>query len=116
MITQAQKLQFNPEQLSTWDEAKLIATHFLTPTFEGQIVGGGLKPVTNDPTTSGIYLPSWASGPGGFPEPAIGKARFYHFRFKNGFEGVNVGLVRELFSRYPSSPMYVLGRLKQEIG
>lgn len=106
---------FNPEQLTTWDEAKQIALHFKTPV-NGKLIGGGLKNLTSKVETSGIYLPVWVGGPGGFPEPRIGKARAYLFRFKNGFEGANVGLVRELFKKYPLSPGYVMGQLGKEIG
>ncbi len=105
---------FNPVQLSTWDEAKEIAKVFLIPV-DGSLIGGGLATLTNNVNTSGIYLPSWFSG-GVSPEPQIGNSKWYHFRFKNGFYGVNVGLVRDLFSRYPNSPLYVLSQLKKEIG
>ncbi len=114
MIKAKQLKDFNPAQLSTWDEAKVIAQHFLVQV-DGSLIGGGLATLTNDVNTSGIYLPSWTTGPNS-TEPQIGKAKWYHFRFKNGFYGVNVGLVRDLFSRYPNSPLYVLSQLKKEIG
>lgn len=114
-LTQSVSWSFNKDQLSTWEEAKLISQHFKVP-YNGLLIGGGLKPLTSFVSTSGIYLPPWTSGPAAFPEPRIGNARAYLFRFKNGMEGVNVGLVRELFSKYPLSPMYVLGELMREIG
>lgn len=106
---------FNPEQLATWTEAKDIALHFKNP-IQGRLIGGGLKPLTSKVETSGIYLPVWVGGPGGFPEPRIGSSRQYLFRFKNGFEGVNCGLVRELFKKYPTAPQYVMSELANEIG
>lgn len=115
MIKAHEIASFNPEQLATWDEAKLIAKHFLVP-FNGKLIGGGLKLLTSSPSTSGIYIYPWNGGPAGFPEPRIGKARGYLFRFKNGMEGVNVGLVRELFDKYPTSPWYVMNELAKEIG
>lgn len=106
---------FNPEQLATWTEAKDIALHFKIP-FQGRLIGGGLDPLTSKVETSGIYLPVWIGGPGGFPEPRIGNSRAYLFRFKNGFQDVNCGLVRELFKRYPTAPQYVMYELAKEIG
>lgn len=109
-------LAFNPEQLSTWDEVKKYR-NILNSTRDsnGFLVGGGVKVLTNDPLTSGGYLPNWAVGPGN-PEPQIGNSKWYHFRFNNNFEGVNVGLVRAMFGRYPTSPLYVIGQLRKEIG
>lgn len=109
-------ISFNPEQLSTW--AEVIKYRNLLNSlkdFNGFLVGNGVKKLTNDPLTSGGYLPTWAVGPGN-PEPNAGNSRWYHFRFNNGFEGVNVGLVRGMFLRYPNSPLYVIGELKKEIG
>ena len=104
---------FNAAQLCTWNEAKEIAKHFLV-TVDGSLIGGGLAKLTNDVATSGIYL--LVFGDGINPEPRIGDMKFYHFRFNNGFKGVNCGLVRDLFSRYPNAPLYVLSQLKKEIG
>ncbi len=107
---------FNPAQLSTWQEAvdlrKLIN---YSPVFYSQ--GIQIVPywgsVSND--RSGIYIPTWVGGPGGFPEPNSGKSLFYHFRFSNFFEGMNVGLVREKFTSFPLSPLYVLNQLLLEV-
>jgi hypothetical protein len=107
---------FNPAELATFDEAiglrKLInySPVFYTQGLQIMPYWGG---VAND--RSGIYLPVWVGGPGGFPEPNSGKALFYHFRFSNFFEGMNVGLVRELFRAYPTSPLYVLNQLLIEV-
>jgi hypothetical protein len=109
-------ITFNPDELSTWTEVvKFRNILNNTRDSNGFLVGGGVKVLTNDPLTSGGYLPSWAVGPGN-PEPQIGNSKWYHFRFNNGFEGVNVGLVRGMFGRYPTSPLYVVGQLRKEIG
>lgn len=109
-------IAFNPEELSTWGEVKKYRDILnTTRDSNGFLVGGGVKIFNNDPLTSGGYLPLWAVGPGN-PEPQIGNSKWYHFRFNNGFEGVNVGLVRGMFMRYPTSPLYVIGQLRKEIG
>ena len=74
---------------------------------------------TGDPDKSGIYIPSWVGGPGGFAEPnyvdPTGKKYFFlHYRFRNRAEGMNVGLIIDKFSRYPMSPAYVMTALAAE--
>ena len=100
-----------------WDQAREIARRLS----QGPIVvGGGVKPETDDPNTSGIYIPGWEAGPGGFPAPHYfdeengKKYYFLHFRFKNGAAGMNVGLIIDRFKRYPTSPAYVLESLAAE--
>jgi len=107
---------FNEEQLATWDEAKRLA-QFIDSSGEFQSAGIHTLPITGDFTTSGIFIPSWASGPGGFPEPSDlpNSNYFLHFRFSNRMEGMNVGLVRGAVNRYPNSPDYVLSELLREV-
>jgi hypothetical protein len=81
----------NNNQLATLDEAKTIAQEIGT-------IGGGVKAVTDDPTTSGIYIPSW----GYYAVPSDGDSKFYFFRFENGADGFNVGLVRQTMQVFPS--------------
>lgn len=90
---------FNPAQLSTLAEAQQLKAEI------GGLGGG----VTE------IYVPTWMPGPGAFPEPRIDEARFYHFRFANGAEGINVGLVRETKKRYPTRWLSEIAR-DMEIG
>ena len=108
---------FNTAQLATWEQARDFA-HKLSA---GPIVvGDGVKSETNNPNTSGIYRPNWLGGPTGFAEPNYTdpltgtKYFFLHFRFHNGAEGMNVGLIMDKFRRYPNSPMYVMGALAAE--
>lgn len=108
---------FNLAQLATWEDARECA-HRLTA---GPItVGWGVLPETTNPKTSGIYVPDWLGGPTGFPVPhynddATGKKYlFLHFRFRNGAQGMNVGLIMDKFRRYPNSPAYVLEALGRE--
>lgn len=104
---------FNDAQLSTWENAikyaKLINT-------SPQFLAAGVQILPQDPAHihSGAYIPSWLSGPGGFQEPIDGDKFFIHYRFNNGFEGMNAGLVQDKFRRFPSSPAYVLSQLLKE--
>lgn len=116
MIQAFQLTTFNPEQLCTWDEAKHVIAKKIAQPINGKLIGGGIKPLTNQYQNSGIYLGTAPWNTVGGPEPAIGKAKSYCFRFKNGFEGMNCGLVRRLFQRYPNSPLYVLSKLLEEAG
>lgn len=116
MTTQNTQL-FNTNQLATLDQAREFADRLT----DGPIVvGGGVLPETSDPATSGIYLPTWSGGPGGFEEPnytdpATGlKYFFLHYRFHNGAAGMNVGLIMDKFRRYPNSPAYVMDALARE--
>lgn len=107
---------YNAEELATFDEAVAIRK---TLNYSAVFYKLGLQilPWWNNPTPdkSGIYLPPWAPGPHGDPEPNSGQALFYHFRWSNGMEGMNVGLVRGLFARYPASPLYVMNQLLLEV-
>ncbi len=106
--------QFNINQLATYGQARELAAKL------GTFVGGGVLPETDDPKTSGIYRPEWIAGVDINQEPRMrAYGRVYwslHFRFKNGFQGMNVGLVREKFKSFPNSPQYVLDQLSQEAG
>ena len=74
----------NPNQLSTLAEAKAIALQLGS-------AGNGVKD---------IYIPEY-EGPWAVPE--IGDSKFYHFRFNNGAEGFNAGLIRTLMKQCPTS-------------
>lgn len=111
------QVPFNMAQLATWEDAR----HYANILSAGPIVvGEGVSPETSDPDKSGIYIPFWVGGPGGFAEPnyidpATGKKYFFlHFRFRNRAEGMNVGLIIDKFSRYPMSPAYVMTALAAE--
>jgi hypothetical protein len=69
-------------QLATVDEAKEIAK-------ELGAIGGGVVD-TYVPEYGGPYVP-----------PANGNAKFLHFRFANGAEGFNVGLIRAFMQNSP---------------
>ena len=108
---------FNTNQLATWEQARDYANRLSAGPI---VVGAGVKPETGDPDTSGIYLPSWVGGPGGFAEPNFtdpltgAKYFFLHYRFRNGAHGMNVGLIMDKFRRYPNSPAYVMSALGAE--
>jgi hypothetical protein len=115
------KATFNPAELTTFQEAvALRKTINYSPVFYTrglQVLPYwntvGQPALTND--TAGIYIPNWLSGPGGFVEPTDGLAHWYHFRFNNGFSGMNAGLVRGKFAAFPMSPLYVLDQLVIEV-
>ncbi len=108
---------FNTNQLATWEQARECANKLSAGPI---VVGNGVKPETANAATSGIYLPEWFGGPGGFAEPnytdpKTGEKYFFlHFRFRNGAEGMNVGLIMDKFRRYPNSPFYVMSALAAE--
>lgn len=83
----------NPNQFATLSEAKAIAQQLGT-------VGGGVKPVTDDANTSGIYIPDYF---GPYNTPSLGDSKFYHFRFQNGAEGFNAGLIRLFMQVFPAT-------------
>ncbi len=110
-----QETSFNVAQLATWEQARDIAAKLSQGFF---VVGNGVAPEGQNPNTSGIYVPVWLTETG-FQAPqhvdANGNQYLYlHFRFNNGAEGMNVGLVREQFKRYPTSPIYVTKCLADE--
>ena len=105
---------FNDAQLSTWKKAMLIAQRINgSPQFKQ--AGIQILPRTQDMNTSGVYIPTWVSGPGGFQEPVDGNKFFLHYRYSNGMEGMNCGLVQDKFSRFPDAPGYVLDQLLKEV-
>lgn len=124
-------MTFNPNQLASYAQARALRDYLNSaPQFAGRNVlpgddeqgaGSVTVPNPNFPWLPpkviqvGIYIPSWTAGPHADPEPNDNDKLFLHFRFVNGFEGANVGLMLDKFSRYPSSPMYVLTALAQEI-
>lgn len=126
------KVSFNLAQLCSYEDARKVATYLNT-----YGIGRGVKPgddehgdtlITNPnfpwlpPTVAlpGIYVPSWLAGPGGFEVPhseVDGKKLYWlHFRFHNGREGHNVGLIVDKFNRFPGNAAYVLNYLALEIG
>ena len=84
----------NPNQLSTIEEAKALAAQLGS-------TGGGVRD---------IYIPEY-DGP--YMAPEIGTSKFYHFRFANGAEGFNAGLIRTLIKQCPTS---WLNMVSTEIG
>jgi hypothetical protein len=110
-----QETSFNVAQLATWEQARDLAARLSQGPL---VVGNGVAAESQNPDTSGIYIPAWLTQTG-FQAPhyvdADGNQFLYlHFRFNNGAEGMNVGLVREQFKRYPTSPMYVTKCLADE--
>ncbi len=116
-MSDTNQVPFNMAQLSTWDQARQYANILTAGPI---VVGEGVMPETGDPSTSGIYIPSWVAGPGGFAEPNYTDPKtgfnyfFLHYRFRNGATGMNVGLIMDKFSRFPMSPAYVLTELAAE--
>ena len=116
-LSDTNTLLFNTNQLATWEQARECASQLTAGPI---VVGNGVKPETGNSGTSGIYLPEWLGGPGGFAEPnhtdpqTGAKYFFLHFRFRNGAEGMNVGLIMDKFRRYPNSPYYVMSALAAE--
>jgi hypothetical protein len=107
---------YNLAQLATLDQARECARKLSSGPI---VVGAGVKPETNDRLTSGIYRPLWEQQPFSqepyWKNPETGAEYFFlHFRFLNGAEGMNAGLIMDKFKRYPNSPMYVLGALAAE--
>jgi hypothetical protein len=101
---------FNPAQLATWDDARALAAKIEAfRQSQGLYMAGGVAPETKDPNTSGIYVPSWDGGPGGFPEPndVENLKYFLHYRFVNGRAGINVGLILDKERRFAGNDMYV---------
>jgi len=107
-------VSFNPAQLATWAEAMGLVKII---NGSGLFQSSSLFILPQDPNHvhSGAYIPSWVSGPGGFQEPVNGNQYFIHFRYSNGMEGMNAGLVREKFKSFPNSPAYVLSTLWTEV-
>jgi hypothetical protein len=110
------QISFNIAQLATLEQARETARKLSAGPI---VVGDGVRPETADQETSGIYRPSWISVAWS-PEPyykdeKTGHEYFYlHCRFNNRAEGMNVGLIMDMFKRYPNSPLYVLRTLAAE--
>ncbi len=125
-------MSFNPAQLATYAEARALRD-FLNATqpFQANLIlpgddEGNSAPVPNPnfpwlpPSVpnprAGIFLPTWATGPHGDPEPQDGAALFLHFRSTNGHQEYNVGLCREKFKSFgPNGVDYVLRTLAEEM-
>lgn len=74
----------NPNQLTTLEEARAIARDLAA-------MGGGVIDV---------YIPEYL---GPYRPPEIADAKFYHFKFANGAEGFNAGLIREMRKMFRTS-------------
>ncbi len=108
---------FSPGQLATWDQARKLALEIAQFSIDtGNLMGGGVMAETDDPNTSGIFVPSWDGGPGGFPEPndAAGGSYWLHFRFANA-KVLNVGLIQDKVTRYGGNVRYVFGSLSGDL-
>ena len=70
-------------QLATYQEAQEIAKQLVS-------IGGGV---------AATYIPEY-EGP--FSPPENGPSKFLHFRFANGAEGFNVGLIRAFMQYSPT--------------
>jgi hypothetical protein len=80
-------------QFTTFEEAQRIAK-------EVGAIGGGVLPFqAEDPERSGIYIAEYY---GPFATPEDGERKFYHFRFRNGAEGFNAGLVKRTMEYAPT--------------
>jgi N4-gp56 family major capsid protein len=77
------EVAMNPNQLATIDEAKAIAAKL-------SFMGGGVKD---------IYVPEYM---GPYSAPENGAAKFFHFKFANGADGFNVGLIRVTMQMFPT--------------
>lgn len=99
-------MSFNVAQLATIEQARALVSTLAQ-------YGMTVKPEVADQAESGIYVPLWSDFGG--PIPADGDAKWYHFRFTNGAEGINVGLIQDRLKRYPNSPGYVLRSLAEEV-
>ena len=83
MLSRQKGKHMNPIQLATIEEAKDIAAKLGT-------IGGGVVD---------IYVPRML---GPYALPDTGTSKWYHFKFRNGAEGINVGLVRGTMQMFPS--------------
>jgi hypothetical protein len=109
---------FNPAQLATWQEAHDLAARMEAFRLNtGSFLGGGVSAETENAETSGIYVPFWTGGPGGFPEPndSANKKFWLHFRFNGGKSGLNVGLILDKLRRYNDNEMYVFMSLSNDL-
>lgn len=123
---------FNPAQLATYAQARVLREYF-----NANLLGRGI-PLGDDengvtlvqnvnfpwlppvPQKVGIYIPKWEGGPTAFEAPngvnQFGEKLFFlHFLFNNGFTN-NVGLCLDKFRRYPGQNAFVLNELNREIG
>ncbi len=101
---------FNSNQLATYEEARELKSQIENFRITHEIyMAGGVADENKDVGKSGIYIPSWESGPGGFPEPndAEDQKFFLHFRFNSGRSGINVGLILDKIRRFAGNFSYV---------
>jgi hypothetical protein len=128
---------YNSQELASYTQARALvaainSTLLKLDDGDPRLMGGGVLPGDDDPVTitalaqpgqplpeTGIFLPSWAAGPGGFVQPhatAPDGTLYLHLclRFQNGVSGMNVGLILDKFSRYPLSPAYVVMQIAAE--
>lgn len=81
-------------QYTTLDEAKKLAKEI------GEIGGGVRRYIQDDNDNSGIYIPEYVGGP--FQTPSDGDRKFFHFRFENGADGFNGGLIKATMAYFPT--------------
>ncbi len=98
-------MKFNPDQLTTIEEAREIAAMIK--------FGGGIAPESDvddyHNEKSGIYLAPWSNPTGDTPEPRIDGARPFLFRFNPTLEGFvpsgyNIGLTRRTATGHAPPP------------
>ncbi|MDQ6706173.1 MAG: hypothetical protein M3Z85_09410 [Acidobacteriota bacterium] len=113
----SQDTQFNRTQLATWQQARDLAQKLSAGPI---VVGNGVKPENKNQQLSGIYIPDWQGGPANFQQPHFTDKEtgedffFLHFRFRNGAEGMNVGLILDTMKRFATSPVYAMNCLADE--
>lgn len=94
------------DQLSTLNEALALAEEI-----NRFGIGGGINPYDpENPNKSGIYIPWY--GIMVYFLPGTKDRKFYHFRFKNGTSGINVGLVLQSKA---NSPVFWTARLALDV-
>ncbi len=113
-------MTYNLAQLATYKQAEALSLYL------GTQVGGGVLPGTDEdpnahwpPPGPGTYRPVWTEAPWSeephYTDPITGDKYFYlHYRYYNGAEGMNVGLMLDKYKRYPASPQYVTSELAKE--
>lgn len=125
--------EFNSRQLSSYQEAHALVDaingHPLLLNGQLRVMGGGVLPGDDsldkhedgsENRFVGIYIPAWLVGPAGFRQgQAVDSktgVKYYslHLRFRNGKQGMNVGLILDKFARYPNSQDYVLRQIAAE--
>jgi hypothetical protein len=131
---------YNSQQLASYQQARVLAaainaTKIMFVSGDPRPMGEGVLPGDDETVTDasgvssephlpatgqpGIYMMDWSAVPGAGPEAsATGPdgTKYYPLllRFQSGHSGMNVGLILNMFSRYPLSPAYVIGFIATE--